>query len=73
LRLIEVDWDAEPPGLVSLSILDRWANIAKSLLAKVPSMIVPEEFNYLVNPLHPDVGEVKVTVIQKWFYDPRIQ
>lgn len=37
----------------------------------VPSVIVPDESNILINPLHPDVGLMIATTLKRWIYDPR--
>jgi RES domain-containing protein len=44
----------------------------KGLLLKVPSAIVPEEFNYLVNPLHPDASKIKLIKQQPFSFDERL-
>lgn len=44
----------------------------KYLLLKVPSAIVQEEFNYLMNPLHPKAKEVKVLSTHPFHFDPRL-
>jgi hypothetical protein len=49
-----VGWDAIPTGRVSLDVGEAWATEKKSALLLVPSVIVPEEFNVLINPQHPD-------------------
>lgn len=67
-----VGWDAEPPGLVSLDWGTHWAQDSASLLAQVPSIVVPEEPNVLVNPRHADVAALTATKIRKWTYDPRL-
>ena len=33
---------------------------SKSYMLKVPSAIVPNEYNYLLNPMHPDHGKTKI-------------
>jgi len=39
---------------------DRWLKSGKHAVLHVPSVIIPEEYNYLINPLHPDAKKVKV-------------
>ena len=67
-----VGWDAEPIGAVSLNWGTRWVTGMTSVLARVPSVIVPEEFNVLINPAHPDAGRIKSVKVRKWLYDPRL-
>lgn len=43
-----------------------------SLLLRVPSVIVPEEANVLLNPRHPDVARVRATKLRAWLYDGRL-
>ena len=45
--------------------------IDAALLAQVPSVIVPEEHNLLVNPAHPHAAQLRVTKLRRWLYDPR--
>jgi RES domain-containing protein len=68
-----VGWDAEPAGLVSLTWGTAWAAANASLLAEVPSVIVPEESNILINPRHPDAGAVGARKLRKWSYDARLR
>ena len=44
----------------------------KHLLLKVPSAIVNEEYNYLMNPLHPKAALVKIMSSQPFHFDPRL-
>lgn len=67
-----IGWDAEPAGRKSIQHGTDWAASKRSLLLFVPSVIVPEERNVLINPLHPDAGAVVATKLRKWTYDPRL-
>lgn len=67
-----VGWDAEPAGMVSLDWGTHWAASTVSLIARVPSVIVPEECNVLVNPAHPDAAAIKAVKVRKWLYDERL-
>ncbi len=66
-----IGWDALPAGRVSIAWGTAWAASGASLLAQVPSVIVPEEHNLLINPLHPDAAQLCVTRLRRWLYDPR--
>lgn len=67
-----VGWDAQPEGRVSMRWGTAWAQSGRSLLARVPSVIVPEEENVLINPRHPHLGRLAVTKVRKWLYDSRL-
>lgn len=67
-----VGWDAEPAGLSSLDWGTRWQRSGERLLAEVPSLIVPEESNVLVNPAHPDMRNVAARKVRRWDFDLRL-
>jgi RES domain-containing protein len=68
-----VGWDALPAGLTSIDWGTKWANSLRSLIAVVPSVIVPEECNILLNPTHPNVSGLRATKVRKWTYDNRVR
>jgi formylglycine-generating enzyme required for sulfatase activity/RES domain-containing protein len=51
---------------------DAWLLDCHSLLAEVPSVIVPEESNLLLNPRHPAHGELVAEIVRPWVYDARL-
>lgn len=61
-----VGWEAEPPVAVSLDAGDHWLASLGSALLLVPSVIVPEEFNVLVNPAHPDSATLIVSKLRQF-------
>jgi RES domain-containing protein len=50
----------------------EWALSLRSLALRVPSAVVPSEFNLLLNPRHPAMPEVRVGQPQPLFLDPRL-
>lgn len=52
---------------------DAWLNAMKSAVLAVPSVIVPQERNYLLNPQHPDFQKVKLLRNEDFVFDPRIK
>lgn len=69
---LPVGWDALPEAKVSLDVGDAWLARGESPVLVVPSVIVPEEHNVLLNPAHPLVRNVKATKLRRWLYDPRL-
>jgi RES domain-containing protein len=51
---------------------DTWLAEQRSALLAVPSVIVPQSRNVLVNPEHPDAGALKVVARHRWPLDRRL-
>lgn len=66
-----VGWDALPAGMVSVQAGAEWLQSKQSALLEVPSVVVPEESNVLINPAHPDAARIVAIAVRKWHYDPR--
>lgn len=69
---LPVGWSAIPEGKVSVEAGDRWLAGLGSALLLVPSVIVPEEFNILLNPRHPDARGITAVKRRPWFFDQRL-
>lgn len=69
---LDPTWVAEPPGMDTVRFGDDWLKSSDELLLCVPSVIVPEEFNVLINPKHKDAPKIKATVVRPYVYDPRL-
>jgi RES domain-containing protein len=65
-------WDARPSGAASSGWGDRWLASHSTLLATVPSVIVPEERNVLINPGHSACSSLVTHVVRPWSYDNRL-
>lgn len=57
---------------ITRKIGNAWLVSKKSVLARVPSAILPETFNYLLNPAHPDSIRVRIAKSQQSVFDPRL-
>jgi RES domain-containing protein len=51
---------------------DTWLAAVGSPVLRVPSVIVPESANLLLNPAHPDAGLAKVVRKRPFQFDPRL-
>ena len=68
-----VGWDAMPTGKASLDAGDAWATSGVSAVLLVPSVIVPEENNVLINPTHAGTKTITASKIRRWQYDARLR
>ncbi|MBO9102196.1 MULTISPECIES: RES family NAD+ phosphorylase [unclassified Rhizobium] len=68
-----VGWDALPAGRASLAYGSTWLAERRSACLFVPSVIVSDESNVLVNPLHPDARKISATKVRRWLYDSRLK
>ncbi len=72
LGSLPVGWDADPSGRASIQFGTAWIGSMASALLRVPSVIVPDEYNVLINPQHPDSKAIVAVKMRKWLYDPRL-
>jgi len=66
-------WNAQPPGLISKNIGDEWVHSDRSAVLVVPSVIVPLEKTFLLNPKHRDFGKIKIKDAGGFHLDPRLR
>lgn len=69
---LPVDWRAETAPAAVRALGDSWVSSARSLLLAVPSVIIPSELNYLLNPSHPDMGRLSLGPAEPFEFDPRL-
>jgi RES domain-containing protein len=51
---------------------DRWVQRARSAVLRVPSVAVNRmESNFVLNPAHPDFGQITLAVSEEFVFDPR--
>jgi len=63
--------DAIPAGVTARAAGDGWSASNTSALLLVPSVLVPDESNVLINPRHPDAVNIVAATVKRWRYDPR--
>ena len=66
------DWRDSPPPSGTRAIGDRWFAAGSSAVLRVPSVVVRGEFNYVMNPSHPDFGRLVIGRPTAFPFDPRL-
>ncbi len=72
LSSLPADWKVSPPAPSTQELGDTWVREGRSVMLEVPSVIVPGEANYLINPAHPDFRRLKPGKAEAFSFDPRL-
>lgn len=67
------NWKQIPIPSSTKNFGTHFLNATAKLAIKIPSSVMPDEFNYILNPLHPNSKHIKVLEIQDLAYDVRIK
>lgn len=70
---LPANWSRVEPTRETQEIGGRWATSRSSLLLRVPSVVVPDESNYLLNVEHPRFAEVRIEGPLPFRFDPRLE
>jgi len=71
-RDLPANWRDYPPPPDTKAIGDLWVAQGSSLVLRVPSVIVPTEFNYILNPAHPAFADLTIGEPMPFPFDPRL-
>ena len=72
-RKLPRNWNRSPAPPSLARIGDDWIRSQASAVLEVPTSIVPEEQNYLVNPAHPDFALIRREKPRKFVFDKRLK
>jgi len=70
-NILKKEWYALVNYPYCQAIGDQWVREAKTALIKVPSAVIKQEYNYLLNPNHPDFKKIKLTGTEPFDFDER--
>ncbi|MDQ3555706.1 MAG: RES domain-containing protein [Gemmatimonadota bacterium] len=66
-------WFADPLRRQTRRFGSTWARELRSLALRVPSAVIPSEFNLLLNPRHADIEQIERVDEQPFVFDPRLR
>ena len=67
------DWSASPAPVSAKDFGTTLLQSAAHLVIKIPSAVIPAEFNYLINPAHKDISKVSIVEVKDFVYDLRLK
>ena len=65
-------WNAIPAQNVSRDLGTNWAKGLTSAVLSAPSVVIPRERNYILNPAHPDFGRIHFSTLEPFYFDERL-
>ena len=65
-------WDAADTRPLTKRLGDKFLRNKSGLLFAVPSVLMPEELNYVINPLHADLKKIKLVNKRRIHFDSRV-
>lgn len=71
-RALPARWRHTPAPLALRDYGQRWLEEGKTAALKVPSAVVPVEFNYLLNPTHPEFSRIVIGSPARLAFDERL-
>jgi RES domain-containing protein len=71
-KLLPTDWNSFPHSPVTQNLGDNFVKENSNLLLKVPSAVVSGDFNYLINPRHPQINQVFIVSTKPFGFDERL-
>lgn len=66
------DWDALPASDATRVIGDTWLDAGSHVLLRVPSVVLPDSYNYVVNAAHPGMSDLEVVEVAPLLLDNRV-
>lgn len=65
-------WDALPPSEATRRVGNRWLDAGDNLLLRIPAVVLPDCYNYVINAAHPDTEALDVVKTDSRFLDGRV-
>mgnify|MGYP006448839679 FL=1 len=69
---LPVGWDTLPAADATRTVGDAWLEAADSVVLRVPSVVLPHSYNYVVNASHPDRSVLRVEEVGPLLLDNRV-
>lgn len=66
------DWDALPASDATRVIGDTWLDAGSHVLLRVPSVVLPDSYYYVVNAAHPGMSDLKVVEVAPLLLDNQV-
>jgi RES domain-containing protein len=66
------DWRTYPAPPTLALVGERWLRESRTAVLSVPSVVVPDERNFVLNPNHADFARLVINPSEPFSFDPRM-
>lgn len=73
IRDIPEGWNSFPASTIAKIFGNELLKSSDKAIIRIPSVIIPTEFNYLLNPYHKSKTQFKIIEVESFIYDNRIK
>ena len=73
LHELPANWLTPESYPICQTLGHEWLRQAKSTVLQVPSAIIPNESNYLINPQRPHFGQIRLLGNEPFLFDTRLK
>lgn len=72
VKILDKNWNANPSNVSTQKLGDEFIDSMENCVMKVPSAVVEGDFNFLINPYHPDFKRINIVEIKNFKFDSRL-
>ena len=72
LKDLKTGWNSSPPPDFTRDVGTRWVHEGKSAVLRVPSAVIQNEYNFVINPKHRDFSKITTGDARPFSLDDRV-
>ena len=72
VKTLPSQWRSDPPPIALQNMGNKWIEENRNAVLKVPSAVIPIEFNYVINPNHIDLKKIRIGPAEHHTFDKRL-
>jgi RES domain-containing protein len=72
VKMLPADWRTFPPPPALAVIGEQWFRASRTAVLSVPSVVIPHERNFALNPIHREFPQLSIGRSEPFSFDPRM-
>lgn len=72
IEALPANWRTYPAPAALAAFGEGWLRGARAAVLSVPSVVIPHERNYILNPVHADFAKLAPRTAEPFSFDPRM-